>query len=221
MKTYEEIANDVFRKGDRYLAQRKINKRKRIKLVTLTMATVLCVAVLGAANKIFVNKTDVVSPETAVTTVLANEKNNSKKTSEPESQDEKTNADPENEKDDPTTQLQSQDIFHPTTKPNEVTYPSDPVAAASSMSSEVLKNAIENNTCGWVKVDGKYFVEDDWSSAYGVKTGEKAGHSSAVEGNLEALGIVGEIYYLDDENYQGCLMVKSKTARDIIFVPIP
>ena len=198
-----------------------MRRKKNLKYVLVPVAAVLCIFGIGFLKKNSTEHINMIVPEDFVsenqrTHIDQDGKNTEMKTQKPE---DKTPS--ESEKIPPTTHLQNQDIFHHTTKPNELTHPTNPNGAQSSMSSEVLKNAIENNTYGWVKVDGKYYIEDDWSSAYGVKTGEKIGHSSAIEGNLEIFGIVGEIYYLEDENYQGCLMIKSQTGRDIIFVPIP
>lgn len=85
-----------------------------------------------------------------------------------------------------------------------------------------LEAAIEDNVCGWIRYNGAYYLQDDWSNGNAIAKCEPVGISSAVEGNLELLGLTGTVFLVtDDDNYSGCLLLRTDTGRNIVFIPVP
>ena len=136
-----------------------------------------------------------------------------------------------------TTSMESNTTAPPITDPESVTskaddssdIPTSTGAASASPSGAQsyngplrLQAAMEENVCGWIKYNGAYYLQDDWSNGNTIEHCEPVGSSSAIEGNLERLGLTGEVFLVAvDDNYAGCLLLKTDTGRSIVFIPVP
>ena len=298
MKTYLEVAQDVFRKGDDYLRQKE-QKRSRIKKGSAAgLLAVLCIAVFGLLKPLSDVKNPVLKPkptesaytdetipiysdketapdvssatktndpstatnpprsdkeiapdassatktndssittnptrshkETASSVSSATETNDSSATTvSNRNSDELTTGariaekepktSPES-KTEPATQKGDEVMVTESTKENVLTTLS---GAASYNGSAMLQAAIEKNVCGWIRYNGAYYLQDDWSNGNTIENCELIGSSSSVEGNLQRLGLTGDVFLVTDGNYSGCLLLRTDAGRNIVFIHAP
>ena len=80
--------------------------------------------------------------------------------------------------------------------------------------------AVEDNAYGWLRYQGRNYVQGK-RAAREVETGEKLGDAGDFEGNLELLGLAGEVFRIADESNGDCLLLKTSAGRNLIFVPVP
>ena len=247
MKTYLEVAEDVFRKGDDYLKQRE-QKRSRVKKgAAVGVLAVLCIAVFGLLQQLpntnVPTLTPVPSDNTHTEETISTRSVNETVSDLSETNPSQTTTNPDQNDSEPaTTPIIERDTTNPPeTNPEPVTQKADDLTdpptsteaepttlsgAPSYSGSKRLKAAIEDNVCGWIKYNGVYYLQHDWSNGNAIEECEPVGISSAVEGNLELLGLTGTVFLVTDNgnytnNYPGCLLLKTDSGRNIVFIPVP
>ena len=247
MKTYLEVAEDVFRKGDETL-QRKEQKKSLIKKgVAAGILAVLCIAVFGLLKQLPDVKNPMLTPgttenaQTAETVPPHSERESASEMPDSTTTNDSTIATTPNRNSDenttgtliitsePTAPAES-DTEPNTQKEDEITV-TEPTAdddptmrsgAPSFNGLERVRAAVEENVCGWIRYNRAYYLQDDWSNGNAIEKCEPIGISSAVEGNLELLGLTGTVFLVtDDDNYSGCLLLRTDTGRNIVFIPVP
>lgn len=95
-----------------------------------------------------------------------------------------------------------------------------PDAASLTASRARLKAAVEDNACGWIKIQNHCYVQDDPDGADAAEPGEFLGNTADFEGNLALLGLSGEVFRLVDETFCRCLLLKTDDGRALVFVPV-
>ncbi|MBQ7639240.1 MAG: hypothetical protein IJS90_10110 [Clostridia bacterium] len=243
MKTYLEVAEDVFRKGDDYLKQREQKRSRFKKGAAVGVLAVLCIAVFGLLQQLPNTNVPTLTPvpsdnthtEETISTRSVNETvsdlsetNPSQTTTNPDQNDyepattpiiERDTTNPPETNPEPVTQ-KADDLTDPPTSTEAE--PTTLSGAPSYSGSKRLKAAIEDNVCGWIRYNGTYYLQDGWSNGNTIDLCEPIGSSYAEEGNLEQLGLTGEVFFVaDDDNYAGCLLLKTDSGRNIVFIPVP
>ena len=247
MKTYLEVAQDVFRKGDEYL-QRKEQKKDRIKKgAAAGILAILCIAVFGLLKQLPDVKNPMLMPETTESAQTAetvpphSEKESAAEMPDSTNTNNSTTATTPNRNSDenttgtliiasePTAPAESN--TEPNTQKEDEITATEPAAddgptmrsgAPSYNGWERLRAAVEENVCGWIRYNRTYYLQDDWSNGNVIENYERIGSSSSVEGNPELLGLTGDVFLVtDDENYSGCLLLRTDTGRNIVFIPVP
>lgn len=85
-----------------------------------------------------------------------------------------------------------------------------------------LQAVLTENVCGWIRYNGAYYLQDDWSNGNAIENCERIGGTSDVEGNPALLGLTGDVFLVtDDDNYAGCLLLKTDAGQNIVFIPVP
>ena len=247
MKTYLEVAEDVFRKGDDYLKQREQIRSRVKKSAAVGVFAVLCIAVFGLLQQLPNTNVPTLTPVQSDST-HANETITTRSVNETVSDLSETNlsqatTNPDRNNSEPATMpiIERDTANPPETAPEPVTQKADDITqvptsteaesttlsgAPSYNGPKRLKAAIEDNVCGWIRYNGAYYLQDDWSNGNAIEKCEPVGISSAVEGNLELLGLTGTVFLVTDNgnytnNYPGCLLLKTDSGRNIVFIPVP
>lgn len=280
MKTYLEVAQDVFRKGDDYLQQKEQKRNSIKKGAAAGFLAVLGIAAFGLLKQLSDVKNPTLMPGTTesvhiteniqansdneelpaaidtsdadssqITTTphqTSNEPTSGTKNIErdttvpPESDQERTTKTiPHQTSNEPTTgtriierdttvpsesdpeRTTKKEDEPPTSKPSTDSAPTTPSGAPSYSGSARLRTALEENACGWIRYNGAYYLQDDWSNGNAVENCERIGSTSTVEGNPELLGLTGDVFLVTDDNYSGCLLLRTDAGRNIVFVRVP
>ena len=94
-------------------------------------------------------------------------------------------------------------------------------AASSRNAERVLRAALEDNAYAWVKYRDHYFVHDEWTNADALGPGEKIGEANDFEGNLELLALSGDLYAIENDEEDLCLLLKTPDGQSMAFILNP
>ena len=94
-------------------------------------------------------------------------------------------------------------------------------AAPSYNAEEMLRAAMEENAYGWIKYNGHYYVHDKWTNADDLEPAEQIGEAETLEGNLELLGLSGDVYLTENGEEDGCLLLKTSDGQKMVFILNP
>lgn len=86
----------------------------------------------------------------------------------------------------------------------------------------VLRAALEDNAFAWIKYNDRYYIHDRWTNADDLEPGEMIGEADELEGNLELLGLSGEVFSArQDGEDASCLLLKTSDGQNMAFVLNP
>ena len=94
-------------------------------------------------------------------------------------------------------------------------------AVSSRNAERVLRAALEDNAYAWVKYRDHYFVHDEWTNADALGPGEKIGEANDFEGNLELLALSGDLYAIENDEEDLCLLLKTPDGQSMAFILNP
>ena len=84
----------------------------------------------------------------------------------------------------------------------------------------MLYAAKQNNAYGWLRLQGRDYVQDDRANTNGIEIGEKLGETGDFAGNLDSLGLAGDMFSIEGETDQNRLLLQTADGRKLIFVSV-